>query len=307
MNSHVRVWTLMVVLGGGFLLARGVVAQYRDQTWGQVHVSRNVLSLKAPGDAPDQPPVEIVQYRSAPVGSEGAVFSPERTIGLWLAAFFTLCIFSYLYRDNPFYKLAESIVVGVSAGYWAVSQFWDVIVGKLLVKLAPDVARAWVSPGIAEDQPADFLYVVPLILGMLLFSRLVPGFAWLSRWPLAFIVGITAGLRLVLFLDSDFVSQIRATLVPWIVTLPSADGAVFQPWDSLRNATLLLSVLACLAYFYFSAEHKGALGVASRYGVWVLMITFGASFANTVMGRITLLTLRLEFLYRDWLGLIPGS
>jgi hypothetical protein len=31
-----------------------------------------------------------------------------RTIGLWLAAFFTLAIFSFLYADNPFYKIAVS-------------------------------------------------------------------------------------------------------------------------------------------------------------------------------------------------------
>lgn len=305
MNQKVWIWTLMVVLGGGFLAGRAIVAQVRNQTWGQVYVEKTVLVVEPKADDPDRSPVEIVQYRNADPAAEGAVFSPVRTVGLWIAAFFTLCIFSYLYRDNPFYKFAESIVVGVSAGYWAVSQFWDVIVGKLLVKVAPDVARAWAAPGIPADQPADSTYLVPMLLGLLLFSRLIPGMAWLSRWPLAFIVGITAGLRLVLFLDSDFVSQIRATLEPLAVFLQVEGGRAFQFWDSIRNIVLLVSVLACLAYFYFSAEHKGVLGVASRYGVWVLMITFGASFANTVMGRITLLTLRLEFLYRDWLGLIP--
>jgi hypothetical protein len=305
MNQKVRVWTLMVVLGGGFLAGRAIVAQVRNQAWGQVHVSKTVLVVEPKADDPDRSSVEIVQYRNADPAAADTVFSPVRTAGLWVAAFFTLCIFSYLYKDNPFYKFAESIVVGVSAGYWAVSQFWDVIVGKLLVKVAPDAARAWAAPGIPADQPADYSYLAPMLLGLLLFSRLIPGMAWLSRWPLAFIVGITAGLRLVLFLDSDFVSQIRSTLEPLAVFLQVEGVRAFQFWDSLRNVVLLVSVLACLAYFYFSAEHKGVLGVASRYGVWVLMITFGASFANTVMGRITLLTLRLEFLYRDWLGLIP--
>ena len=34
------------------------------------------------------------------------------------------------------------------------------------------------------------------------------------------------------------------------------------------------------------------------------MISFGASFALTVMGRITLLTMRLQFLFDDWLGFV---
>jgi len=38
-------------------------------------------------------------------------------IGVWLSVLMTLCILSYLYGDNPFYKAAEHIFVGVSAGY----------------------------------------------------------------------------------------------------------------------------------------------------------------------------------------------
>lgn len=304
MNRQVLLWTLMVVLGGGFLLGRALVAANNGTSWGVSYVVRTVTPVKP--SVPGKPaPTEIVRYRGADSETPNAVISPLRTIGLWIAAFFTLCIFSYLYRDNPLYKLAEAVVVGVSAGYWTVSLFWDVLVVKLFTRLAPDLVQSWITGGTEQPAAVDWTYLVPLVLGLLLFSRLIPGWGWLSRWPLAFTVGTTAGLRLVLFAGSDIVAQIRSSLVPLIVLLPSDSGAVFQPWDSLRNVVLLSSVLACLAYFYFSAEHKGALGAVSRYGVWVLMITFGAAFANTVMGRITLLTLRLEFLYRDWLGLIP--
>ena len=45
-------------------------------------------------------------------------------LGAWIAAFLTLGIFSYLYRDNPFYKIAEHVFVGVSAAYVAAISFW---------------------------------------------------------------------------------------------------------------------------------------------------------------------------------------
>ena len=41
----------------------------------------------------------------------------EKIIGIWIAAFLTLCIYSFLYRDNPFYRFAEYLFVGVSLGY----------------------------------------------------------------------------------------------------------------------------------------------------------------------------------------------
>jgi len=60
-----------------------------------------------------------------------------RTAGVWVAAGLTLCILSFAYRDNPFYKIAESILVGVSAAYWMVVGFWTTIVPNLLGKLFP--------------------------------------------------------------------------------------------------------------------------------------------------------------------------
>ena len=59
-----------------------------------------------------------------------------------------------------------------------------------------------------------------------------------------------------------------------------------------------------LIYFFFSLEHKGVIGGISKIGVWFLMIAFGASFGFTVMARMSLLIGRIQFLIRDWLGII---
>ena len=32
-------------------------------------------------------------------------------VGFWIGVFLTFCILSYLYKDNPFYKLAEHLFV----------------------------------------------------------------------------------------------------------------------------------------------------------------------------------------------------
>ena len=48
-------------------------------------------------------------------------------VSAWFVVFLTLCIFSFLYKDNPFYKAAEHIFVGVSAGYIFTITFWDTI------------------------------------------------------------------------------------------------------------------------------------------------------------------------------------
>ncbi len=50
--------------------------------------------------------------------------------------------------------------------------------------------------------------------------------------------------------------------------------------------------------------YLGAFFAASRFGIWVLMVTFGASFGYTVMGRVSLPVGRLTFLVDEWLGLL---
>lgn len=231
-------------------------------------------------------------------------FSLRRSIGLWVSAFFTLAIFSFLYGDNPAYKIAEAVLVGVSAAYWMVVGFWDVLVPNLVGKIAPEVVQAWAMPGLSGPEAERSLsYVVALLLGVMLLMRLSPKGSWIARWPLAFVIGTTAGLRLIGFLHGDFLVQIRNSIVPLVVMT----NGTWDPWTSLQNVLMVGGVLCALVYFFFSVEHTGAVGVTAKVGIWVLMITFGAAFGYTVMGRIALLAIRLEFLLDDWLWLIDPA
>ena len=60
----------------------------------------------------------------------------EMGISTAIAAFLTLCIFSFLYKDNPFYTMAEHIVVGVSAGYFTVLLFRTTVKDNLWLRVS---------------------------------------------------------------------------------------------------------------------------------------------------------------------------
>ena len=232
---------------------------------------------------------------------ENAQLSMSRTFGIWLAAIFTLCIMSFLIGDNPFYKTAEAVVVGSSAGYYVALNFYTGIVDKLLINVFPGLVRAWTTPGLSFEQEFDWIYLIPAILSVMLLCRLLPSGGWIARWPLAFIIGATAGFRLTSYIESDFLEQIKATITSlWVVNA----GDQFMFWPSVGAVVILLGVLCCLVYFFFSMEHKGVVGKTARMGIFMLMITFGAAFGLTVMGRITLLSDRFMFLFKDWLHLM---
>jgi hypothetical protein len=295
MKRETLVWTVLFVAGGLFLLYR---AAFTPHGMGKSYVKEVRMNPKSETD-------ERMKFVTASVKEPEKQLSYPRTIGLWLSAFFTLAIFSFLYRDNVFYKVAESIMVGVSAG-WAMASagFWEAIVPKLMANLTPDLMRAWALPDLKEPARANFVYLVPLVLGVMLLWRLAPRGGWIARWPLAFIVGTYAGIRLISFVEADFVNQIKSTIVPLVML---TQAARIELWGSLRNVGLVFGVLVCLTYFFFSIEHRGLAGRIARVGVWYLMLTFGASFAFTVMGRIALLASRIAFLFDDWLWLIDPT
>jgi hypothetical protein len=218
---------------------------------------------------------------------------------LWIGGVLTLMIFSFLYRDNPFYKFAEHLFVGVSAAYWMVQGVWGTLMPNLVAKVAPRLVQSFM-PEAAGREP-EWHYLIAAAFGLLLLTRLVSSLGWLSRWSLAFVVGYSAGTNFIRYLQSDFIAQIRSTMVPLVVR----DGGGIDVGASFSHLVLIVGVLCGLVYFFFSKEHRGVFGRLSRFGVWTLMVTFGASFGYTVMARISLLLGRVQALIR-WFELIVG-
>jgi hypothetical protein len=218
--------------------------------------------------------------------------SPD--VGIWVGALLTLFIFSFLYKDNPLYKFAEHLFVGISAGYYIVLNYWTVIHVNLVAPLAAAFS-GHLPGGPFHVQQGDYraLLVIPALLGLLLFTRLFGRIDWMSRWSLAVIIGVYAGLKTTGFAQGDLVAQVQASLQPlWI---PG------NPWASFNAILFTVGLIASLLFFFYSREHKGVLGGVSRLGVWFLMISFGAGYGYTVMSRVSLLIGRFQYLIEDWL------
>ena len=335
MQGKTRIWTTVFVLAGLYLIVRAstgigmgkgyvkglpqefvnVVAAGEQPEWIEVRDEEkaSLYDFDDLGRYPLDDRIRWTQFDAAQPKDYAKAMADDptqteyrlslwRTIGIWAAAFFTLALFSFLYRDNPFYKIAEAVVVGVSAAYWMVVAFHTTLLPNLFGKIWPVWIQSWAMPGLKEER--NLLYLAPLLLAVMLLWRLAPKGGWISRWPLAFFIGVFCGLRLMAYLHGDFLNQIRNSIVPLAVFDDARD---FDLGRSLRNIILIAGILSCLVYFFFSFEHKGVVGRTAKVGIWFLMITFGAGFGYTVMGRIALLAIRLEFLFDDWLWLIDPT
>jgi hypothetical protein len=203
--------------------------------------------------------------------------------GIWLAAFFTISIFSFLYKDNPFYKFSEQVFVGLSAAYWLVYIIYSIMIPNLFAKLIADFS-------------GNAILLIPATLGVMMLMRLHPRTQWLSRFPIAIMIGTTAGISMLRYMKSDILEQVTATMINPFAA-PDTAGVI-------GNLLLIIGTITGVFFFYFSKKQDGIFKVPSKIGIYFLMISFGATFGYTVMARISLLIGRLEFLLKDWLHII---
>jgi hypothetical protein len=199
-------------------------------------------------------------------------------IGIWIAAILTLFAFSFLYKDNPFFRFAESLFAGVSLGYYVGIVLNQTLKPNLFTPLTQDFAANWDLIGAG-------------LVGLLLYMRYVPKIGWTARYALAIYVAYYIGLEFTRKIHGEVLPQLSRTILP------------LWPWVSTTFTSLVfvIGVYSVLVYFFFSKEQNAVTRPIARVGIWFLMISFGAAFGFTVMGRIALLIGRLNFLIQDWI------
>ncbi len=211
--------------------------------------------------------------------------------GIWVAAFLTLCIYSFLYRDNPFYRFAEHLFVGISVGYGIVISIHQ---GFIPFAWEPFYAA------VTGKSLQGLIKLIPIGIGLLFFARLSPQHTWLIRYPIAVLIGFGAGIAIPTVLRANIFEQTRGTVEPFA----AIHAGTLSGWGIFEAVLMVVGVICTLTYFFFSVEHRGPIKWLSKVGIAFLMIGFGSAFGNTVMGRVALLIQRVDFLLNDWLGTI---
>jgi hypothetical protein len=145
---------------------------------------------------------------------------------------------------------AAGTVESVSAAYWMVIGFWDTLVPKLFAALVPAMVQAHVQPSLKPvDEVQWWSMALALVLGVMMLWRLAPRGGWIGAWPLAFIVGVTAGLKIVSHVESDLMAQGLATMESVVAVVPGAGGATdaaASVWSTLANLLVVVGVLSAL-------------------------------------------------------------
>jgi hypothetical protein len=214
----------------------------------------------------------------------------------------TLAIFSFLVKENGFYRFFEHLFIGIAAGLapmLMVRDFlWPQILEPMLggtITYYPDGTQS------APYQPWYLLYCIPLLFGLLYYFLYSKRNAWLAKLVIGFTLGASGALAIRGFF-AEVIPQLASSAKPLVVFVDETSRRI--AWgQSLNNALFVAILLLVLNYFFFTFSREGSLQSRSaQWGRPLLMVCFGAFFGSTVMARLALLVERVQFIVRDWIG-----
>lgn len=218
-------------------------------------------------------------------------------ISAFVGLILTLLVFSYLIDDNPLFRFAIYLFIGVSSGYAATAAWHYVLVPKLFSQLG--------------DVNQLLLLIVPLILSISLLAKLSPRLSWLGNFAMAVLVGVGAATAVGGALFGTLMPQAVAAMNEFDLGPVSGSAAVVRLFEA---TVMFLGTVLTLAAFHFtagrapdgSAKPNGLLSGLSKAGRVFISITLGVLFAGVYMAALTAMIERLSSLInftRQFIGL----
>jgi len=198
-------------------------------------------------------------------------------LGIWVAAFFTFSVLSFLWKDNPYFKFGQQFIVGV------------VVAHNILFSMRAVYDNA-VIPIMTQGK---WMYIIPIILGILMYTRLQRDYAWASKYPTAVLIGVGTGVMITGTLRGQIIDQAKFTVLD---VFKAAD-----PMSMLNGIIILVGVVTSVSFFIFTREHVGPLGTSAKIGRIFLMVSLGANWAGETVWYLTQMTGRFMFLYHEWI------
>lgn len=176
-----------------------------------------------------------------------------------------LILYTVLYGDNPVSRVGQAILMGVQSGY------------VLMINM-----EFYYERGILRI-PTEFHYIIPVILGILIFARLYEPTRWLYRYPMSILVGAMLGVSIRTTVFSQLLDQMKGNFPPAapLVGVPAG--------DAVNNLIIIIGTLSAIIFFVFSRQFTGPERYIHRLGRLFLLSAFGGSYGNTVSYRYELM------------------
>lgn len=208
-----------------------------------------------------------------------------------ISCLLTIMVLSYLVGDNPLFRIAVYIFIGVSAGYVGSVALYQVIIPKVMMPLIN-------SP--AENLP---MLIVPLILSVLLLAKMFPRVGWLGGASMAFMVGVGAAVAIAGAIIGTLVPQFLAAIEPFDMGNTNGIGLAMERF--IEGTVMLIGTVTTLAFFHFGVKASGQgagtrnpiIRIMGLIGQFFIAVTFGVLFTGAYAAAVSALIGRMYFIW----------
>lgn len=195
-------------------------------------------------------------------------------LGGLVGTFFIISVLSMLWKDNPIFRIGQQAIIGATMAHYILLNFKSALNNAVLPMLG-----------------GNLLLFVPLLLGVLMYTRLKDNVAWIARYPTGVLVGIGTGVMIAGTLRGQIIDQIKNTVLDLTKSVVSSNST-----GMINNLLIAIGVVTAISFFTFTHEHKGALGVSAKIGRIFLMISLGANWSGELVWYLTQLIGRLSWI-----------
>lgn len=219
-------------------------------------------------------------------------------ISAFVGLILTLLIFSYLIGDNPLFRFAIYLFIGVASGYAATVILRSVILAKLS------------SFSINNPNQLILNVILPLVISLTLFAKLSPRISSIGSFAMAILVGVGAATAIGGALIGTLLPQSQAAMNAFDLASPLGGNPIIKLGTGI---VMLLGTVFTLASFHFSTgrnpdgtpKQNPILNGIASVGRIFIAITLGVLFAGVYLAALTAMIERLSSILniRQFFGL----
>ncbi|NIM96157.1 MAG: hypothetical protein GTO18_20865 [Anaerolineales bacterium] len=224
-------------------------------------------------------------------------------IGTLLAMALTVMVLSYIFGDNPLFRLAMYIFIGVAAGYAGSIAWYSILKPNLLDPILSAGFQGLISGELFADGQGVMIIGAWILIVMLLL-KVSPSTARWGILPMILMVAVGAGVVVGGSISGTLIPQARlamASLNPSVISVQTGETGLERV---LNIFIILVGTICTLLYFRFAAsqsptgrgERSSYMSVVATLGRIFIAITFGTMFAGALASTLFVLTERMSFL-----------
>jgi hypothetical protein len=178
---------------------------------------------------------------------------------VWFAAGATISVLSYFFKPLPSFDFYESVTIG-----GAIANASLVTLGRL-------------NRYNVNLLSGDLSYLIPILLGLLMFAMLTKRHKWVIYYPSSIMIGTGMGMLLA--------ESFKMVIIGNVVGVIDQVRLATTTTDVINGLIILVGFATSTAYFIYTVKQEGLMKYITVVGRLFMMAALGVTWASYMLDK----------------------